>query len=208
MPSFAATRTGSCGRSRPSARREGDLSFLANRRYLRDPAPRARARSSSDPETLTNPLPPFSSPNPSLGYARAATLMSDLPAVEAGIHPNAVVDPGADVSPEASIGPLAVIGSGARVGARARIGPGSVLGPNAAVGEESRLVANVTICRGVRIGARCILHPASSSERTVSVSPTTGESGSRSRSSGASDWATTSRSAPTRPSIGVPSRTP
>ena len=34
-----------------------------------------------------------------------------------------------------------------------------MVGPDAAVGDETRLVAKVTICRGVRIGARCLLHP-------------------------------------------------
>ena len=139
---------------------EGDLSFLANRRYLRDlRCTRASAVIVGPADAGESPTAALVLPNPYLGYARAASLMADPPATEAGIHPSAVVDPGARVSPEASIGPLAVIASGATVGARARIGPGSVLGPRAAVGEDTRLVANVTVCRGGRIGARCLLHP-------------------------------------------------
>ena len=139
---------------------EGDLSFLANRRYLRDlRTTRASAVIVGPGDVEASPTAALVLPNPYLGYARAAALMADSPPVPAGIHPSAVVDAAADVSPEASVGPLAVVGAGASVGARARIGPGSVLAPEAAVGDETRLVANVTICRGVRIGARCLLHP-------------------------------------------------
>ena len=138
----------------------GDLSFLANRRYLKDlRTTRASAVILGPGDADVSPTAVLVLPNPYLGYARAAALMADPPAVAPGIHPSAVVDPAADVSPEASIGPLAVVGSGVRVGARARIGPGSVVRPGAVVGSETRLVANVTICRGVQIGARCLFHP-------------------------------------------------
>ena len=139
---------------------EDDLSFLANRRYLRDlRSTRAGAVIVGPADAGDSPTSVLVLPNPYLGYARAASLMADAPAIEAGTHPSAVVDPGARVSPEASIGPLAFVGTGAKVGARARVGPGSVLGPQAAVGEDTRLVANVTVCRGARVGARCLLHP-------------------------------------------------
>ena len=139
---------------------EGDLSFLANRRYLRDlRSTRASAVIVGPGDADASPTAVLVLANPYLGYARAAALMATPPVVEPGIHPSAVVDAAADVSPTASIGPLAVVGSGATVGARVRVGPGSVLGPETAIGEGSRLVANVTVCRGVRIGARCLLHP-------------------------------------------------
>ena len=139
---------------------EGDLSFLANRRYLNDlRTTRASAVILGPGDVDASPTAVLVLSNPYLGYAHAADLMADFPPAVPGIHPSAVVDPRADVSPEASIGPLAVIGSGARVGAGARVGPGSVVGPGAVVGDETRLVAKVTICRGVRIGARCLLHP-------------------------------------------------
>jgi UDP-3-O-[3-hydroxymyristoyl] glucosamine N-acyltransferase len=139
---------------------EGDLSFLANRRYLQDlRTTRASAVILGPGDVDASPTAVLVLSNPYLGYAHAADLMADFPPAVPGIHPSAVVDPRADVSPEASIGPLAVIGSGARVGAGARVGPGSVVGPDAVVGGETRLVAKVTICRGVRTGARCLLHP-------------------------------------------------
>lgn len=139
---------------------EGELSFLTNRRYLEDlRTTRASAVILGPGDVDASPTAVLVLSNPYLGYARAAGLMAEPPAVTPGIHPSAVVDPAADVSPEASIGPLAVVGSRAGVGARARIGPGSVVGPEAVIGCETRLAANVTICRGARIGERCLLHP-------------------------------------------------
>ena len=188
---------------------EGDLSFLANRRYLKD------LQTTGASAVILGPGDVDSSPtavlvlsNPYLGYAQAAALMAEPPAFSPGVHPSAVVDPAADVSPEASVGPLAFVASGARIGARVRIGPGSVVGPDAVVGDDSRLIANVTVCRDVRIGARCLLHPGAVVGADGFGLANDGGSGSRSPSSGAFASATTSRSAPTRPSTAEPSRTP
>jgi UDP-3-O-[3-hydroxymyristoyl] glucosamine N-acyltransferase len=59
----------------------------------------------------------------------------------AGIHPSAVVDPGARVHPTASIGPLCVVERGAVIGAH------TVLKSRVTVGEDCTL------------GERCIVHP-------------------------------------------------
>ena len=139
---------------------EGDLSFLANRRYLSDlRVTGASAVIVSPGDVEACPTAAVVLDNPYLGYARAAALMTEPPTAEPGVHPRAVVDPAAELSPDASIGPLAVVGPGARVGARVRVGPGSVVGTGAVIGPDSRLAANVTICRGVRIGARGMVHP-------------------------------------------------
>jgi len=141
---------------------EGDLSFLSNRRYLKDLSTTGASAVILGPgDADASPTAVLVLANPYLGYARAAAMMADPPAFSPGLHPSAIVDPAADVSPEASIGPLACVAGGARIGARARIGPGSVVGPDAVIGDDSRLVANVTVCAGVRIGARCLLHPGS-----------------------------------------------
>ena len=139
---------------------EGDLSFLANRRYLRDlRTTRASAVIVSPGDADASPTDVLVLPDPYLGYARAAALMEELPRTEPGIHRSAVVDPSAAVSQRASIGPLVVVENGASIGADARIGPGSVVETGAVIGQGARLVANVTICRGVRIGPRCLFHP-------------------------------------------------
>lgn len=139
---------------------EEDLSFLANRRYLPElRATRAGAVIVGPGDVDTCPTAALVLRDPYLGYARAAALMAEPSAGETGVHPNAAVDPAAEIAPRAGVGPLAVVGPGAVIGPRAWVGPGSVVEAEAVIGEETRLVANVTVRRGVRIGARCLVHP-------------------------------------------------
>ncbi len=58
-----------------------------------------------------------------------------------GIHPSAVVDPGAQVHPSATIGPLCVVERGARIGA------------------DTELRSRVSVGEGCSVGERCLLHP-------------------------------------------------
>jgi UDP-3-O-[3-hydroxymyristoyl] glucosamine N-acyltransferase len=52
-----------------------------------------------------------------------------------------------------------VIGERAVIGERCSIGPHSVIGDDARLGDDCRLQAGVTLCRGVTVGARCVLKP-------------------------------------------------
>ena len=140
--------------------RAGDLSFLANRRYR----PQLRTTEATavvlDREFLEDcPGAALVMTNPYLGYARAAALLNPVPATPGGVDPRAVLAANATVDPSAWIGPAAVIESGATVGPRAFVGPGCVVGEGASIGEDTRLLANVTLCRGVRVGRRVLLHP-------------------------------------------------
>jgi UDP-3-O-[3-hydroxymyristoyl] glucosamine N-acyltransferase len=63
------------------------------------------------------------------------------------------------VHPEAQVGPFAVVGPRAVVGERAFVGPHCVLETGVEVGPDTRLVARVTLCHGVRLGARCLVQP-------------------------------------------------
>ena len=99
-------------------------------------------------------------PDPYLYFARltqwwAARL---APVRTAGVHPSALVDPGARIAPSATIGPLVVIEAGAEIGADAVIGAHCVIEAGASIGAGTRLAPRVTFGRGCRIGARGILH--------------------------------------------------
>jgi len=80
------------------------------------------------------------------------------PAIAAGVHASAIVEPGALVHPSASIGAMAFIGSGAHVGAGANIGVQVHVGSGASVGEGTRLLPRAVLGDGCRIGARGIVH--------------------------------------------------
>jgi UDP-3-O-[3-hydroxymyristoyl] glucosamine N-acyltransferase len=80
-------------------------------------------------------------------------------ATVAGVHPSAVIEPGAVIHPAASVGPLAVIGARAHVAAGAAIGAHCTVQADARVGENTRLHSRVHIGEGCLIGARGIVHP-------------------------------------------------
>jgi UDP-3-O-[3-hydroxymyristoyl] glucosamine N-acyltransferase len=97
--------------------------------------------------------------NPRATYARIATLLYPAPPVSPGIHATAVVAADAQVDPAAQVDAMAVIGARTRIGAGALIGPHCVIGADVTVAADVRLVARVTLCDGIAVGARSILHP-------------------------------------------------
>lgn len=138
----------------------GSIAFLANphyRKFLATTRASALILSAADAEGCT--LPALVTSNPYLMYARVAALLAPEPPARRGVHPAAHVDPKAQLAADAWVGPGAVVEAGAEIGARASIGPNCVVMAGAKVGEDSRLVASVTLCHGVEIGRRGLLHP-------------------------------------------------
>jgi UDP-3-O-[3-hydroxymyristoyl] glucosamine N-acyltransferase len=72
-------------------------------------------------------------------YARVSQIFNPLTLQAPGVHPSAVVAPGA------------------RLGARVSIGAGCVVGEGASIGDDSCLYPRVVVYPGCSIGARCIL---------------------------------------------------
>jgi UDP-3-O-[3-hydroxymyristoyl] glucosamine N-acyltransferase len=100
------------------------------------------------------------SADPYLYYARLSQwwARNTRPAPVAGIHPSAVIEPGARVHAQAVVGALCYVGAGAVIGRRAVIGAQCHVGADALVGEDTRLAAQAVVGRGCRIGARGIVH--------------------------------------------------
>lgn len=139
--------------------RPGSVSFLANSRYRRNLATtRASAVVIAPAELEGCPVAALVDPNPYLGYARIAALLYPEPQAPAGIHPTAVVAPGAHIAASAAVGPLAVIEGEVRIGERAVVGPGCIVQRGAEIGPDTRLVSRVNVYPGVRIGARGLVH--------------------------------------------------
>jgi UDP-3-O-[3-hydroxymyristoyl] glucosamine N-acyltransferase len=98
--------------------------------------------------------------DPYLAFARLtqwwAARVRRAPA--AGVHPSAVVEPGARIDATASIGPLAYVASAARIGAAAVVGAQCHVGGCAEVGVATVLKPRVVLAEGCRIGQRGIVH--------------------------------------------------
>ncbi|MEX0951522.1 MAG: UDP-3-O-(3-hydroxymyristoyl)glucosamine N-acyltransferase [Gammaproteobacteria bacterium] len=138
----------------------GQISFLANRRYLGQlRQTRAAAVILAAEHATECPVNALIMENPYLGYALTAQLLYPQPAFEAGIHASASVATDASVHSDALIAAHVSIGSGASIGADCYIGPGCIIGAGVKVGTGSRLLANVTLMSDVNVGARVIIHP-------------------------------------------------
>ncbi len=136
---------------------EGDLTFVSNRKYLSFlPTTRASA------VILGNEVAPVSLPslrcvNPYLAFARALELFYQPPRQEPGIHPTAVVSPGATLGANCRIGPYAVVGDDCRLGSDVEIYPHVVVYPGVELGDGCILHAHSVVREGCRIGRRVIL---------------------------------------------------
>ena len=141
----------------------GSLSFLSNPRYVAQLAATAAACVIVAPalrEAALTRGAALVTDDPYLYFARltqwwaARTRRPPVP----GVHPSAVVEPGARIHGSAAVGAFAHIGAGAEIGPGVVIGAHGHVGPDASIGEHSRLAARVTLGEACRIGARGVLH--------------------------------------------------
>jgi UDP-3-O-[3-hydroxymyristoyl] glucosamine N-acyltransferase len=134
----------------------GDLTFVANRRYL----PHLKTTRASAvivaPDVETS-LPRLVTRNPYLAYARAVPLLHPPTPPSPGIHPTAVVDSTAGLGADVHVGPYAVIGARARLGARSVLHAHVVVYPEAQIGEDCVLHSGVHVREGCRLGHRVVV---------------------------------------------------
>jgi UDP-3-O-[3-hydroxymyristoyl] glucosamine N-acyltransferase len=136
------------------------LSFLANPRYKQQLVQtRAAAVVLNEACAKECHTAALVCDNPRATFARIAILLHPKPAAAPGVHPSAVVAASARIDPTAHVGALTVIGERAVIGARAFVGPHCVVEEDVSLGEDACLVARVTLCRAVEIGARTLLQP-------------------------------------------------
>lgn len=136
------------------------LAFVANPHYRQQLAATAAGAVVLDAATAADcTTAALVCENPHATYARIAAVLHPNPPAPPGVHPSAVIAPGAHIDPSAHVGALSVIAEGAVVGARAFVGPQCLIEAGAKVGEDARLTARVTLCRRVEIGARATIQP-------------------------------------------------
>ena len=90
-------------------------------------------------------------PRGRLAMAGLSHMLDAGPLIAPGVHPMALVDPGAQVGTGAAIGPFVVIEAGVVIGARARIASHVSIADGARIGDDA------LIFQGARIGARVVI---------------------------------------------------
>jgi UDP-3-O-[3-hydroxymyristoyl] glucosamine N-acyltransferase len=97
--------------------------------------------------------------NPYLAFQQAVRVFRpDTFRPAPGIHPSAVVAPGARVGEGASLGPYVVVEDGATLGRDVVIMAGGYVGARVTIGDGTFFYPHVVVREECVIGARCILH--------------------------------------------------
>ena len=78
-----------------------------------------------------------------------------------GVHPSAVIEPGASIGENVSVGPFSFVAAGAVIGDGTRIASHVSVGPDTKIGDDCVLLDGVRIMRRSRLGDRVVIHPNS-----------------------------------------------
>ncbi len=137
--------------------RAGEITFIANRRYLKDLAA-SRASAVIAGKKVDAAIPQIIVDDPYFAFRQVVVYFHPPEAEEPGVHPTAVLADAVKVSKSAAIRALVSIGSRSVVGDGTVIHSGTVVGRDVVIGDDCRIFPNVTIRDGCRIGNRVILH--------------------------------------------------
>ena len=137
---------------------EGDLTFIANKKYLKKLKLTNASAILVSPQTTAEGKNLIIVTDPYAALGKLLTLFYPLEHGRSGVSPDAYIEDGAIVSPDATIFPRAFISKGAKIGKGTVIYPGVFIGVNSSVGENSTIYANVTVYHSCIIGKRVILH--------------------------------------------------
>jgi len=136
----------------------GDITFVANRRYMRFLDGLQASAIILTPDAPAVPMPSLRTADPYLAFAAAVEHFHRPIPFPPGVHPTAQIAATAEIGRNAAIGAYAVIGDRVRIGADARIAPHVVIYPEVIIGDRFLAHAHVTIRERVRIGSDVVLH--------------------------------------------------
>jgi len=135
----------------------GELTFVANTRYLSKLPTTKAAAVILAPDAPESVLPSLRAANPYFAFAQALGLFHSPYLPPEGIHPTAVIAPSARIGARASIGPYVVVGENVEIGDSARILAHVVIYPNVTIGHDFMAHAGVVVREGTRMGDRVTL---------------------------------------------------
>lgn len=138
----------------------GDLSFLANPKYLNDlKKTQATAVLVTSDAAELSPVDSIILDDPYIAFAKVAELFDKSPKLKKGIHPTAIIDPTAEVSDDVSIGAYVIIGAHTVIKSGVTIWSNTTVSDHCQLDENVTLFTNVTVNHDVKIGDNSIIHP-------------------------------------------------
>lgn len=142
--------------------REGDITFLANPKYLplMQQTKASAIITSYDVKESSRPI--IRAENPSLAFAKMVQLIAPNEVRRPkGIHPTAVIGKEVVLGKGVAIEPYAMVDDHAVIGDRTVIDMGVYVGHHARIGEDCLIYPHVTIRERVKIGNRVVIHSGS-----------------------------------------------
>lgn len=148
--------TGVCGIKEA---KEGDLTFVANPRYLPLVNHTKASAIITSKDVKTAPKPIIRTENPSLAFAKMVSLMAPNEVKRPkGIHPTAVIGEKVKFGKNVAIEPYVVIADGVEIGDNTILYAGVYVGHHTKIGKDCVIYPYVIIRERVVIGNRVIIH--------------------------------------------------
>jgi UDP-3-O-[3-hydroxymyristoyl] glucosamine N-acyltransferase len=141
--------------------RSGDLSFLANPRYLDQLTSTQASAVIVSRDLAEKPAAGrafLRCSNPYASFARALSFFVVSPLPPPGIHPLTSIAPDAKVGADVSIGPFVTIGAAVTIGAHTVLYPGVTVGDGVTIGEGCVVHAQCSLRDRITLGNRVLLH--------------------------------------------------
>jgi UDP-3-O-[3-hydroxymyristoyl] glucosamine N-acyltransferase len=152
-------KTGITGISGIKEAGPGDITFVANRRYLPLLEETLASAAVVGPGVNSQHLPLVVVENPDMAFAQVVQLFGPQPApIPPGVHPSAVLGEGVQLGEGVSVMALAVVDDGTEVGAGTIIYPHVYVGRNVRIGRDCILYPGVKVRERCRLGSRVIIH--------------------------------------------------
>jgi UDP-3-O-[3-hydroxymyristoyl] glucosamine N-acyltransferase len=139
--------------------KEGDITFLANPKYIPFSKKTKAAAIITSRDIKISGKSIIRTDNPSLAFSDLIAAMTEEEAHPfKGIHESAFIGDECAIGKNVSIGPFAIIESHAKIGDHTVVYGGSYIGHHTTIGADCLIYPNVTVREHVIIGDRVILH--------------------------------------------------
>ena len=142
--------------------KEGDLTFLANSKYLALAQDTKASAVFVNSDVNLSHKPIIVVDNPSLAFAQIINKVLDVKKFQPkGIHPSAIVAADAQLGANVALGANVVVEAQVVIGDNTIIEPGTFIGHETHIGEACHIYPNVTIRERSQIARRVIIHSGS-----------------------------------------------
>ncbi|MBI4848494.1 MAG: UDP-3-O-(3-hydroxymyristoyl)glucosamine N-acyltransferase [Nitrospirae bacterium] len=140
---------------------QGDITFLADKKYLNDLFSSKASAVIVKEEIKGLAASMVIAGNPYFTFAKALEALYKKPFKTSGISDKAVICADVSLGEDVLVYPNVYISSNVVIGARVTISPGVFIGEGSSIGDGSFIYPNVTIRENVRIGKKVIVHSGS-----------------------------------------------